>query len=293
MLKRVFSVLVVTVLSLLAMILPATAADYSYLKTVEITIGMKSGLVNGLPSTMDQPAFIKNGRSLIPFRFLGEALGAEVSWQNASKAAVLKIRGTEVMVIIGSNSAYINGKRVILDVPAELKGGRTFIPMRFVSEALGADVEFDGDTKTVSVSLVDTTGWKEYRDLSGDVLVYPADWKATVVESVYSFDIISPIGSRVYLGNVQKAPSTIIAEKKAEYLKAGFKITSEDPIDPANPAKGTNIGFIMRNSKDINDSDIYMLSVEKDTRGTIILELLTKIGNFSKDMPIFNKMFSK
>lgn len=122
-------------------------------KTVILVIGDKNATVNGVVYTMDQAAYVKNGRTLVPFRFLAEALGATVGWDANTSTASLNLQGSEVKVTIGSKNASINNTAATLDVPAEVTGGRTFIPLRFVSEALGAKVDYNSETKAVSVVL--------------------------------------------------------------------------------------------------------------------------------------------
>ena len=56
-----------------------------------------------------------------------------------------------ISVSINSNIAYVNGEQKMLDVPAEITNGRTFVPVRFFGEALGMNVDWDGYTKTVII----------------------------------------------------------------------------------------------------------------------------------------------
>jgi hypothetical protein len=53
--------------------------------------------------------------------------------------------------VLGSNIAIVNNKKVVLDVPPEIKNGRTFVPIRFVSENLGAQVEWEASTQTITI----------------------------------------------------------------------------------------------------------------------------------------------
>lgn len=92
-----------------------------------------------------------NGRVLVPLRGVFEALGAQVDYQ-ASTRTVLAARGTtNLRLQIGSATAYVNGNPVLLDVPAQVVLGRTLVPLRFVSEAMGAQVSWNPGTQTVSI----------------------------------------------------------------------------------------------------------------------------------------------
>jgi hypothetical protein len=175
MLKKGLAVLLVMIFAVTVLVAPVSAINYySYIKIVNLVIGQKTATINGVKQVMDQPAFVKNGRTLVPFRFLGEALGAQVSWDGGSKTATLMLTGNEVKVVLGSKAARINNAAASLDVPAESIGGRTFIPLRFVSEAFDAHVDYDAPTKTVTITLVDTTDWKEFTEpVTGNPIIYP------------------------------------------------------------------------------------------------------------------------
>jgi hypothetical protein len=98
-----------------------------------------------------QPARV-GGRVLIPLRAVVEALGAEVRWE----AATQTVRGgrgeRQFSLSIGSRSASVNGAPVTLDVPAQLMGGTTMVPLRFVAEALGAEVQWNAAAQQVVIN---------------------------------------------------------------------------------------------------------------------------------------------
>lgn len=63
----------------------------------------------------------------------------------------IKLKSTSITLVIGKNQATVNGKNKSLDVPPQLIKDRTMVPLRFVTEALGAQVEWNGDTETVTI----------------------------------------------------------------------------------------------------------------------------------------------
>ncbi|RAP28591.1 hypothetical protein C2W64_04647 [Brevibacillus laterosporus] len=94
-----------------------------------------------------------NGRTLVPLRAIFEALGARVDWDEATQTVTAMKDGTTIKLTIGSKVAYKNGKKLNLDVPAQLfNGDTTMVPIRFVSEALGAKVAWDGYSNAVIIS---------------------------------------------------------------------------------------------------------------------------------------------
>lgn len=91
-----------------------------------------------------QPApFLTNNRLFVPFRAIFEAVGAEVHWDEKSRKIVAYKGQTELEMIIGSSTAYINGQPTVLDVAPQIVAGRSFVPLRFVGDALGSAVDFD------------------------------------------------------------------------------------------------------------------------------------------------------
>ncbi|HEV8339161.1 MAG TPA: copper amine oxidase N-terminal domain-containing protein [bacterium] len=109
-------------------------------------------IIDGSPVFFDQPPAVIGGRVLVPLRGVFERLGAFVQWDQQSNT-VTAVRGdTQVMLVIGSRQATVNGRALILDVPALIVGGRTLVPLRFVSEAMGARVDWDAGSRTVFIT---------------------------------------------------------------------------------------------------------------------------------------------
>lgn len=108
--------------------------------------------VNGAPVETDVPAILNQGRTLVPVRVLGETFGAEVDWRAKDRQVAVTRGGTELVLTLGSGTALVNGAEVPLPdgVGAQLVSvagaERTLVPLRFLAEALGAGVEWDGKT---------------------------------------------------------------------------------------------------------------------------------------------------
>ncbi len=130
-------------------------------KQLIFTIGDKTVFVNGEPVENDVAPQIVNGRTMLPVRFLSENLGSYVYWD--PRAGVVTIiddpTGRSLVLTIGSEEAVINhplihpsGNYVVpLDAPAFLQDGRTFLPIRFITEALGCYVEWTPETQQVMI----------------------------------------------------------------------------------------------------------------------------------------------
>lgn len=90
---------------------------------------------------------------LVPFRAIFEALNAEVEW-NGETQTVTASKGDVVLSFqIGKQEMYINGKMVQLDVLPQIVNGRTLVPIRAISEGLGASVDWNNEMKTVMINI--------------------------------------------------------------------------------------------------------------------------------------------
>ena len=108
--------------------------------------------VNGQPVTFaDQGPIIVDGRTLVPAAGVFQALGFSVRWQEATQQATVARPGDTVVITIGSNTFTANGTPHTLDVPAQIIGGRTMLPIAGVLRAVGYDVGWDGATNTVLI----------------------------------------------------------------------------------------------------------------------------------------------
>ena len=113
-------------------------------------------VVNGQEVTFDQPPIERSGRIFVPLRGVFERLGASVVYDNGLINA--SGNGRNIQLHIGSTSATVNGQTTSLDVAPFLVGARTLVPLRFISEALGANVNYDGSSQTVTVALAAAQG---------------------------------------------------------------------------------------------------------------------------------------
>lgn len=108
--------------------------------------------LDGKEMVFDVPAQIINDRTMVPMRAIFEAFEADVKWDGSTQT-VTAIKGeTKIVLTIGSSTAYVGENAITLDVPAMLINDRTLVPLRFVSESLGADVQWDGEKKAVTIT---------------------------------------------------------------------------------------------------------------------------------------------
>jgi len=139
--KKKFAVILCLAMLMTMFAVPVFAAD----PTVSVVI-------DGQAVTFaDQAPIIDSGRTLVPLRAIFEAMGATVTWDAATSTATGVKGDTTVVVVVGSVSPTINGAAKTIDVPAKIVNSRTMAPLRFVCEAFGGTVAWDGATYTASV----------------------------------------------------------------------------------------------------------------------------------------------
>lgn len=114
-------------------------------------VGNKTASFNGINFALDTPPVVYNGRVMVPLRAIADIFGAEVDWISNEKKVVITLRLEKIVLTVGVNNANFNGKDMFLDSPPIIQNGRVMVPVRFVSEAFNAQVDWDAITKTVII----------------------------------------------------------------------------------------------------------------------------------------------
>ena len=109
-------------------------------------------IYNGSPLAFEVAPQMMNGRTMVPLRAVFEAMGATIEWDGSTQTATATRGDTVVILTIGNTSPTVNGQVVTLDQAAVIVDGRTLAPLRFVAEAFGGTVEWDGNTQTATIT---------------------------------------------------------------------------------------------------------------------------------------------
>jgi transcriptional regulator CtsR len=126
--------------------------------TIKMVVGNTSYYVNNQLKTMDTAPIIQESRTLLPIRFVSEAIGAKVIWSNNERKVTITLEGTTIELWIGVSYARVNGEYKIIDstntavTPIIVEPGRTMLPLRFVSENLDSQVDWNSSKKEVTVT---------------------------------------------------------------------------------------------------------------------------------------------
>ena len=108
--------------------------------------------INGEAMTFETEPYIKNGITMVPLRGIFEKLGARVTWDQSNLTVISAKDDRFVVLQIGNENAFVNSEKKELEQPAEVINDTTMVPLRFISEALGAKVSWDKETLTVDIT---------------------------------------------------------------------------------------------------------------------------------------------
>ena len=141
--KRIISLLLVAIFTLV----PLSVSGQSEIKV----------LLDGTAIEFDQPPVIISDRTMVPVRAIYEALGADVSWDGATRTASGEKNGIIVSFTIDEPEVSINYNKKQIDAPATIVNDRTLVPVRALAEGFGVKVDWDADTRTVILKNNDNT----------------------------------------------------------------------------------------------------------------------------------------
>lgn len=159
------------------------AGQYMYLTTAQTREAIKKDvetnirlLVDGVTLTLDVPPEVKNQRTMVPVRAVGEAIGADVEWVQEEQKVVMTRAGSTVTMTLDSTTATVDGKAVEMDVAPYAVDGRTLLPARYVAEFFGQKVDWDGKNRRVLItedkSVAEGSNLEQWVQAMGLIYVY-------------------------------------------------------------------------------------------------------------------------
>ncbi|MBA4365764.1 MAG: hypothetical protein C0398_07210 [Coprothermobacter sp.] len=125
-------------------------------RVIELKIGSSTMLVDGSPVVLEAAPIILNSRTFLPIRAVVEAVGGTIAWEASERRVTIVRKAMTVELWIGRNVALLNGQLLQIDsdprVVPLIKNGRTLLPLRFVSQGLALDVEWNPTTKAITIT---------------------------------------------------------------------------------------------------------------------------------------------
>lgn len=177
--KKIISILTIMVLMVSSMTCVCAKND-----EISVYLDEYQG-VNGQKIVFDVPPQTINDRTMVPIRAIFEAMGATVTWDDATKTATAKKDGITVEMILNSTTEWINGAPHAMDVSPVIIDGRTLAPARYVAEAFGYNVGWDQMTKSVLISKNANYDVSQIKDGTRE---HPYKLGDTVTMTAYSYN---------------------------------------------------------------------------------------------------------
>ena len=174
--------------------------------------------INGQQIAFDVPPQLINSRTMVPLRAIFEALGANVQWYQEQQS-VSSVRGNTVISLnINDTTMYVNGEAKTLDTPACLVNGRTLVPVRAISEAFGATVNWDGTTNTVTITTNDEndTSYRTAIRTKSDFIKYVKEY-GTKQNGFYYVSAVDSNKNKIFLYYMPEDGDSILVGYNAVY----------------------------------------------------------------------------
>lgn len=224
--KRIY-IFCLAVIILLLSVQPAGATTEQ--RRVMLAVDSKLATVNGEVRFLKTPPFIAGGRTLVPLRFISTAFSSDIEWNQATKTAHIRLEGQHIKISPGMSYAKVNNYQVELEAPALIKEKTIFIPLRFVSDTMGAQIQWNGANRTINITMNlykhDKAGFSFI--LPGSLTVYKEDEctasfsgpgdRALIVEKISGLDT----------GEAKKAAKSNFEKIKEEFPQAKILLESE------------------------------------------------------------------
>ena len=214
--KKAMSVVAPVILSA-AMVFPVSASEQKI-----------SVYLNNVPIVFDTEPSINDGTTYVPMRGIFEALGADVKWNNSEKSITVINNSDTIKLYVGKNDIVINGKKSAKSPYPVISAGRTLVPLRSISELLGAEIDWNPATRRIDISTEDEV---KYKSIEGEWVncAYNRYYgmTITVVKSGDSYNaVISGISPATKLNTKYVTGHNIV--KDITGSKGSYKGTSYD-----------------------------------------------------------------
>lgn len=219
-------------------------------KTMEFTIGSTDFYVSDgavVKQQIETAPYTENGRTMVPVRIVSENFGADVTWVEETSSVIIEDNGKKIELTIGSNEAIVNGEIKTLDVDVCEINGRTMIPLRFVSEELGKNVEYVEPSEQILIS-----DEKPVMTVNGQVFTID-DYEFAATMSGYGAD------AATWNSHVSQHPDMMksLIEQLNAILKESAVLSAEAEANGLVPEDKTELYDVVSQLNEIKDDAIY------------------------------------
>ncbi len=288
-------------ISLLISILLFSSMAYAANNIIHVSMNGSNVQVKEVPVLMDGqaiisevPSFVYVDRTLVPIRFVAEGFGAEVKWDQATKTATVLHDSKVVKLTIDSNKVVVNNLNKVLDknsipklVTFSNKDSRTMVPVRFVSEVLGYDVNWDDINEIAYINSNSKGKDVEVIDLNPEVNGPKEPEKPELVAPPISTGISTITGIKVVKGSTSNSTVEINSNQPISYDTLFLPDSNKLVIDIEDAVlnisgKAGQAGEILVNDQDFSrvtysqyDTSPYVTRIVVELKGRLDYEFYT------------------
>ncbi|WP_160031736.1 copper amine oxidase N-terminal domain-containing protein [Paenibacillus sp. An7] len=200
---------------------------------------------------LEDPIIIQQGRILLPIREISDYLSLNVAWNQKTKSAVLYGVNKEIKLTHGSKTAYVDKKKVLLDVPLQMEKGKIYVPLQFVASSVKQKVTWDRTKKTILIP-------RTYAKGTADQMTY---WIKLTTGELFQAKS-NQIGTKI--GQVSKKFKTL-REFEVEKIAAGtYYLRMEESFGMAGTARYTG-QVLVKNGKVLDEDSFSFQGYYEDT----------------------------
>lgn len=257
----------------------------SVASAAQVTVSVQ---VNGTALKFsDAKPYYENNRVMIPIRFVSEALGAKVGY-GLDRSVTIELGTKKILMKINSDTVTVNSVIQKLDVPARLQQNRTYVPLRFVSEALGAEVGWNQEKRLVTI----TTGASATPVASPSPSATPAAGGNNMFKVGFEWPRETELGKALFVDNMRvsggKLSFTLPKEASADYDgPVGGKSYKLVPGKSYSFLIGKNAGSISLSKPESAGDSWEGYTIALDTN--LNKDMMELFGMISNDVIVFGK----
>ena len=216
---------------------------------------MQTAEENGVAEkTLEAAPYIKEGRTMVPVRAIGEALGAQIGWQEAEQKVTASLGDTEIALYIGQSRAEVGGETKTLDAPPQIVEGRTFVPLRFISEAFSCNVRYIAatsqilveDSPVVMTCGTQTASLEDCRSVFAYLYKGYESQKGAMEEGAFE-EVIAQLAIQTMQGHLRiraAFPAAYLSEQDAAYIREDV----EAALPIIKPAFSASLAQVLENA---------------------------------------------
>ncbi len=242
------------------LLVSSVSVSAQYVPGNDVTI-----IVDGKVVTLEEKPIIINSRTLVPLRGLFEYLGAKVDWNKETKQAIVQNSDVELLLTKDNKYSLVNGKIEMFDTASQIFNDRLYVPARFIATALGADVKWDGKTRTVYITT------KPYK---------PETTLPTFRSAEEFRQLLKINGSLERYMNMRF--STLLYGLNLEESKVGLSAEADSVADSAKEKSNTSFSKVNDQVSGVSEGDItvtngkYIATISGDENKLVITDIRPK-----------------